>query len=261
MGKKWERLSNIQKQKSFQNGNSPHQLLPLVKSSSQDFYTWNLTPACLVNYGNPTWKPLFPCVNLFARCCPPTALLFSSWQALPEGPEERGIHREPSHRSRRCQLEEARLVPTPLGLHFFKDKWLARLNITQGLCREEFPGLEGLLGALQADSAHGFLLWGLWRGLEAHRCCLKSQAEFASRAQTFFIASYLLWSPHHKDERQFLVDALKKPANIGEEQGCRQRKRGSSWTKAWLQLMLSFNLLIAQKHRLWLRTTWTGHQQ
>lgn len=195
MGKKRERLSNIQGQKSFQNRNSPHQLLPLVKSSSQDFYTWNLTPACLVNYGNPTWKPLFPCVNLFARCCPPTALLFSSWQALPEGPEERGIHREPSHRSRRCQLEEARLVPIPLGLHFFKDKWLARLNITQGLCREEFPGLEGLLGALQADSAHGFLLWGLWRGLEAHRCCLKSQAEFASRAQTFFIASYLLWVP------------------------------------------------------------------
>lgn len=201
MGKKWERLSNVQGQKSFQNRNSPHQLLPLVKSSSQDFYTWNLTPACLVNYGNPTWKPLFPCVNLFARCCPPTALLFSSWQELPEGPEERGIHREPSHRSRRCQLEEARLVPTPLGLQVFKDKWLARLNCNPGPVSGGAPQAWRLAVCSAGRFGTRIPATGLWRGLEAHRCCLKSQEEFASRAQTFFIASYLHWVPHRKDKR------------------------------------------------------------
>lgn len=66
--------------KVFINLNRPHQPSPLVKSSLQVFYTWNLTPACLVNYEKSTWKPLFRCVNLFTRCCPPTALLFSSWQ-------------------------------------------------------------------------------------------------------------------------------------------------------------------------------------
>lgn len=97
------------------NLNCPHQ------PSSQDFYTWNLTPACLVNYEKPTWKPLFQRVNLFTRCCPPTALLFSSWQELPGAPEEPGIHRELSHYSKRCQVEEARLPsPTLQGLNFEK---------------------------------------------------------------------------------------------------------------------------------------------
>lgn len=68
------------RKKVFINLNCPHQPSSLVESSSQVFCTWNLTPVCLVNYEKPTWKPLFQRVNLFTRCCPPTALLFSSWQ-------------------------------------------------------------------------------------------------------------------------------------------------------------------------------------
>lgn len=65
----------------------------------------------------------------------------------------------------RCQLEEARLLPTPTGLAFLKDKQLVRLNCsTRSVLGGVSPGLK--THNVFCRQIQALLLWGVRVGLE-----------------------------------------------------------------------------------------------
>jgi hypothetical protein len=135
--------------KLFKNLNSPHQLPSFVKTSSQVFYTWNLTPACLVNYKKTNMETIIPVCKfihqvLSAHHCPVlklTGVAHGAWWA---GDLQGAITLFHKMQAGGSKI----LFPTLLGLNFKK---ITRPAPYPGICVEGITWLEASLWALQAD--------------------------------------------------------------------------------------------------------------